>query len=103
MKLGFCVIDDRYAEAVTGLLQGARARGWETRCFLTDRGVFLLRDPAFQALMAAGGTHFSVCELSIERYAADGISGEGLEDRLIIGGQYQNAELVRECDRVLVF
>jgi hypothetical protein len=103
MKLGFCVIDNRYGDAIKGLLRSARLRGWETRCFLTDRGVFLLQDPEFLALVEDAGTHFSVCELSIERYAERGVSGEGLDDRLIIGGQYQNAELVHQCNRVLVF
>ena len=103
MQLGIVVIDDRNAGHAKGLLKAARKRGWETRCFLTDRGVFLLRDPEFREMLDEGNTHFSMCELSIERYADEGISAEGLEDKIVVGGQYQNAELVHNCDQVLTF
>jgi predicted peroxiredoxin len=103
MRLGIVVIDDRCAPHAVGLLKAAAARNWDTRCFLTDRGVFLLKDPEFRQLLDAGTTHFSLCELSIERYGGDGVSVEGLEDRIVIGGQYQNAELVHNSDQVLVF
>jgi hypothetical protein len=102
MRLGIVVTDDRCAPHAVGLLRAAGARDWPTRCFLTDRGVFLLKDPGFRRLLEEGRTHFSLCELSIERYGSDGVSVEGLEDRIIVGGQYQNAELVHNSDRVLV-
>lgn len=103
MQLGIVVIDDRCAPHAVGLLKAAQARGWGSRCFLTDRGVFLLKDPEFRDLLEEGKTNFSVCELSIERYSSERISAEGLEERIIVGGQYQNAELVHNCDHVLVF
>lgn len=103
MQLGIVVIDDRCGPHAIGLLKAAQARGWTSRCFLTDRGVFLLKDSAFRDLLDEGKTHFSVCELSIERYSGDSVSAEGLEDRIVVGGQYQNAELVHNCDYVLVF
>lgn len=86
-----------------GLLKAAQKRNIDTRCFLTDRGVFLLKNPEFMALVDEGKTHFSLCEHSIERYASDGVTGEGLDGRIVLGGQYQNAELVHNCDQVLVF
>lgn len=103
MELGMVVIDDRYAVPAMGLLQAAEERGWATRCFLTDRGTFLLGDPNFRQLLERGRTRCYVCELSIERYASKGVSAAGLEDKLVVGGQYQNAELVHNCDQVLVF
>ena len=103
MQLGIVVIDDRCVPHAVGILKAAQARGWETRCFLTDRGVFLLNDPVFRRLLDEGKSHFSTCELSIERYAHEGISVEGIEDKIIVGGQYQNAELVHNSDHVLVF
>jgi hypothetical protein len=45
----------------------------------------------------------SVCEHSIEKHAADTIDIQAHADFVIIGGQYQNAELARKCDKVLVF
>ncbi|WP_372921353.1 hypothetical protein [Roseovarius sp.] len=103
MELGVVVIDDRCGPHAVGLLAAARDRGWKTRCFLTDRGVFLLEDESFRALLDTGDAHFSICELSVERYAHDGVSVEGMEDQIVVGGQYQNAELVRNCDHVVVF
>lgn len=103
MELGICVVDDRCAPHAIGLLKAAQNRGWDTRCFLTDRGVHLLNDADFRALLDSGKGHFSICELSIDRYADAGISVEGLEDRIVVGGQYQNAELVHNSDHVIVF
>jgi len=103
MQLGIVVIDDRNAAHAMGLLKAAQRREWQTRCFLTDRGVFLLKDPAFREMLDEGKAHYSICELSIERYADEGVSVEGLEDKIIVGGQYQNAELVHNCDQVLTF
>jgi hypothetical protein len=103
MQLGIVVIDDRNAAHAKGLLKAAQERGWETRCFLTDRGVFLLQDPEFRQMLDESKSHFSMCELSIERYAGDGVSVAGLEDKIVVGGQYQNAELVHNCDQVLTF
>lgn len=103
MDLGIVVIDDRYGAQALGLLRAAQERGWVTRCFLTDRGTFLLGDPEFRVLVDQGRTQFSVCEHSIERYADNGVSAKGLDDKLVVGGQYQNAELVHNCDQVLVF
>jgi len=103
MELGIVVIDDRCAPHAIGMLKAAQGRDWGTRCFLTDRGVLLLKDPEFKRLLDEGKTHFSICELSIERYEEDGVSVEGLEDKIVVGGQYQNAELVHNSDQVLVF
>ena len=103
MNLGVVVVDDRCAPHAVGLLRAARERNWSTRCFLSDRGVFLLKDPEFMALVDGTDMHCSVCELSIERYGAEGVSVEGLEERIVVGGQYQDAELVHNCDRVVVF
>jgi hypothetical protein len=46
--------------------------------------------------------HFSMCEHSAERYCQD-VDLEAFGDDIIIGGQYQNAELVHNTDHVLVF
>lgn len=103
MELGIVVVDDRCGPHAVGLLNAARDRGWKIRCFLTDRGVFLLENDSFRSLLESGYGEFSICELSVERYAHEGVSVEGMEDRIVVGGQYQNAELVRNCDHVIAF
>lgn len=103
MKLGICVIDDRYGATVVALLERARHRHWSVRCFLTDRGTLLLHDPAFVAQLRDPALHFSVCELSIERHFGAGLAAQDFAGHLVVGGQYQNAELMHNCDQILVF
>lgn len=103
MRLGIVVTDERFASDVIGLLRAALARGWKSRCFLTDRGVLLLKSPGFIALVSEGKSSVAVCELSIERFAEPHLDIAAFKDRVVIGGQYQDAELVRHSDKVLVF
>ncbi len=103
MRLGIVATDAAYAEQVSGLYAAARARGWEAECFLTDTGVLLLADDTFVDLARAHPGSVSVCEHSVERYAQGAYDIHALADQVIVGGQYQDAELVRRCDKVLVF
>lgn len=97
MRLGLVAAREEAGPALTGLLRAALVRGWECRCFLTDRGVRLLLDPSFRALATAGGFRLDVCEHSWERFG-DGTAGlDG-----VMGGQYQNAELAHDSDRIVV-
>ncbi|MCB1756861.1 MAG: hypothetical protein KDJ38_15160 [Gammaproteobacteria bacterium] len=102
MKFGLVVTDERNLEAASAMLDEALARGWESRCFLTDRGVLLLLESRFTDSPAFSVSHVAVCELSIERYEDHGLHARELESMVIVGGQYQNAELVRNSDRVVV-
>lgn len=101
MKLGVVITDDKYASQVVGILQAAINRGWEIRCFLTDSGVRLLNDKRFSAIALAGSVMTALCELSVERY--EGIDLASVADKVVVGGQYQDAELVKNSDQVLVF
>ncbi len=102
MQLGIVVTDGRYAAEAAGLLREAGERGWATRCFLTDTGVLALRDNAFNQAAAAIPGHVALCELSVERFGA-ALPPESLAEPIVIGGQYQNAELVHTSDRIVVF
>lgn len=103
MQLGIVMTDDRFVTQVVGLLDAAHARGWPTLCFLTDAGVKVLGHEDFIERAKAWPNMVSVCEHSIEKHAADTIDIQAHADFVIIGGQYQNAELARKCDKVLVF
>jgi hypothetical protein len=102
MRLGVVVTEDRYGGEALALLEGAARREWELRCFLTDSGVRLLNDERFRRFLDDTDAHVSLCELSVDRY--DGIDphADGLDERVIVGGQYQDAELVKNTDRVVV-
>ncbi len=103
MRLGIVTTDATYANEVAGLVNAARERGWEAECFLTDTGVMLLADHAFIALARAMPGSVAVCEHSVERYARDAYDIQAHADAIVIGGQYQDAELVHRCDKILVF
>ncbi|MFZ5483966.1 MAG: hypothetical protein ACOZB0_07025 [Pseudomonadota bacterium] len=103
MRLGIVVTDAAWLPEATGLIDAAHGRGWEAECFLTDTGVMLLADPGFVARARDRRAQVSVCEHSIAHYAAGAVDTAAIADDVVIGGQYQDAELVRRCDRVLVF
>ena len=103
MRVGIVVTDQDFLAHAVGLLDAAAARGWETQCFLTDTGVNLLAEPAFVERARARPNSISLCELSVERYAAGRFDVHALADVVVVGGQYQDAELARKCDKVLVF
>jgi len=101
MNLGIVVTSENHAEQVLGLLEAAAERGWQLRCFLTDSGVKLFDDPRF-VRFCQGGHWVALCEMSLERYHIDREKMQHRMPDIIIGGQYQDAELVKNSDRVLV-
>ncbi len=103
MRLGIVVTDAGFLPEVTGLIQAARARAWETECFLTDTGVMLLADEGFVDQARSVPNSVSLCEHSVARYAQGAYDLQSMADVVIVGGQYQDAELVKRCDKVLVF
>lgn len=102
MRLGIVVTDHGQGPTVLGVIEAAVRRGWNIRCFLTDTGVRLLNDAGFLAHARDGTAAVAVCELSIERYGQEEAHAE-LPESVVVGGQYQDAELVHETDSVLVF
>ena len=102
MRLGIVVTDQQFADQAMDLLRGGDRRGWELRCFLTDTGVRLLNREDFRAFLGASQAHVSLCELSVDRYPDADPHAGGLDQRVIVGGQYQDAELVKNTDRVIV-
>ena len=102
MQLGIVVTDEGYLPHAIGLLDAAHARGWQTLCFLTDTGVNLLAHDDCVERARSKPNMVSLCEHSAEKHAADRYDLQAHADFVIVGGQYQNAELVQKCDRVLV-
>lgn len=101
MNLGIVVTDENHGEQALGLLEAAAERGWKLRCFLTDTGVRLFENPRFIRYCQA--EHWAaLCEMSLERYSIDAGKVQDTLPNIIIGGQYQDAELVKNSDKVLV-
>lgn len=97
MKFGVTITTEQFGDYATGLLAAASERGWECRCFLTHTGIRVLRQSAFRELLESGRVSAAVCHLSWERFGDD-----APVSRAVMGGQYQNAELVHQCDKIVV-
>jgi len=97
MRLGIVASHESAAAHLAGLAAAAAARGWQCRVFLTDSAVKLAASTSLQGLAKSGAVRVDVCEHSWQHYA-----GEVKPEGATLGSQFQNAELVRECDRVVV-
>lgn len=102
MRLGLVITDERCGRHALALLAAAVARGWSVRCFLTDRGVLMLGDPGLTRYLGDERVAVALCELSVERYPQAMAAMQRAADQVVVGGQYQDAELVRHSDRVVV-
>ncbi|MBI5076124.1 MAG: hypothetical protein HZB62_13285 [Nitrospirae bacterium] len=100
MKLGILVNTDKHLDHIIGMVTAALGRGHEITIFVMDTGTRLLKDPAFAGLSILHGVLMSFCDLSAQK---EGIKKEGLPDEILSGSQYNNAVMVHESDRVLVF
>lgn len=98
MLLGLVAASDSEERHLVGLASAALRRGWQCRCFLTDRGVRLLRSAALVELAGCGAIQLTVCEHSWEIFGGGTVAAG-----VTLGSQYQNAELAHLCDRVIVF
>lgn len=103
MRFGLVVTTEEFGHHVSGLLEAAIDRGWTCRCFLTDRGVRLLKYQPFKDLACAKQLKVNVCEHSWEMFGWETLQQDSGTEQIQMGSQYQNAELVHECDKVLVF
>ncbi|MCX7168960.1 MAG: hypothetical protein NTY41_01365 [Proteobacteria bacterium] len=97
MLLGLVAASDAEERHLVGLASAAVKRGWQCRCFLTDRGVRLLRSAALLKLAGSGAIQLTVCEHSWKIYGAGSLAAG-----VSLGSQFQNAELAHVCDRVIV-
>jgi hypothetical protein len=95
--LGIVATNASTEDHVVGLAYAAVARGWQCRCFLTDTGVRLLHSTPLLELARTRKLRVDVCKHSWELYG-DGTAPDGVG----MGGQFQNAELAHECDKVIV-
>ena len=96
--LGIMITRYENLEHIAGVVKAARAAGHPVTIFMTDEGVKFSRDPGFLELLKVGGVEIAVCDHSCERIGihdkAEGIS---------YGSQYNNAGMMHDSARVLVF
>jgi peroxiredoxin family protein len=98
-KLGILVNSSKHLDYVVALARAAHASGKDVHVHLTQQGVFLLRQKAFSDLTCLA--RVSVCKESVEIF--------GLETQInnsrkkFLAPSCRLAEVLRDCDRCVVF
>ena len=96
--LGIMVTKFENLEHIAGVAKAARKAGKTVTIFMTDEGVRFTRDPKFQELLKMDGVEFSCCDHSCERI--------GIHDKtegITYGSQYNNAGMLHDSARIVVF
>jgi len=96
--LGIMITKYENLEHITGVVKAARAAGHPVMIFMTDEGVKFTRDPKFLELLKVDGVDISVCDHSCER-----IGVHEKTEGISYGSQYNNAGMLQDSPRVLVF
>ncbi|MBI5664588.1 MAG: DsrE family protein [Nitrospirae bacterium] len=99
MKLGILVNTDRHAKDLIGLTKAALSKGHEVIVFFMDAGVKLLSNSKVKGLCKNSGISMSFCDYTTQK---NGISKEGICDKIVCGSQYDNATMNHVADRVIV-
>ena len=96
--LGIMITKYENLEHITGVVKAARTAGHPVTVFMTDEGVKFTKDPKFLELLKVDGVEILVCDHSCEQV--------GLHDKtegITYGSQYNNAGMLHDSARVLVF
>lgn len=96
--LGIMITKYANLEHIAGVTRAAGKAGHRVVIFMTDEGVKFTRDPKFLELLAIKGVEVSVCDHSCER---TGVHEK--TDGINYGSQYNNAGMLHDSERVLVF
>jgi predicted peroxiredoxin len=98
-KLGILVSSDKHLDYVIALTTAAYDKGKSVQIFFTGRGVLLTQKAEFAEL--EGKAKLSVCDVSFRANSLEGdVPGVGFKD---FATQARNAEMIKDCDRYLVF
>jgi hypothetical protein len=83
---------------IAGIVTAARAAGKSVTIFLTDEAVRFTTDPKFNDLLKVAGVEITCCDHSCER-----LSIHEKTQGISYGSQYNNAGMLHDSARVLVF
>ncbi|UCH21453.1 MAG: hypothetical protein JSU83_23645 [Deltaproteobacteria bacterium] len=98
-KLGILVSSDKHLDYLVKLTSAAHIKGKEVRIFFTGKGVLLTQKPEFEMLV--GKADIKLCDVSFRSLGLQGnLPGLGFKD---FATQAKNAEMIKECDRYVVF
>lgn len=96
--LGILITKYENLDHIAGVTRAARAAGHPVMIFMTDEGIRFTRDPKFLELLAVDGVDISVCDHSCENLGV-----HEKTDGITYGSQYNNATMMHDSRRVLVF
>ncbi len=96
-KLGILVSSAKHLDHVIGLTKAAIAKGKEVEVFFTGPGAKLCPNPNAQELVSAGAK-VMLCDKTFQHFEL-GDNIEGMEH----GSQDENADMIEESDRYVVF
>ena len=96
--LGIMITRYENLDHILGTVKAARTAGKQVMIFMTDEGVKFTRDVKFLELLEMDGVEVSTCDHSCERL---GIHEK--TEKISYGSQYNNAGMLHDSARVLVF
>jgi hypothetical protein len=96
--LGIMITKYENFDHIAGVVKAARAAGKSVMIFMTDEGVRFTRDVKFLDLLKVDGVEISCCDHSCER-----IGMHEKTDGISYGSQYNNAGMLHDSNRILVF
>jgi len=96
--LGILITKYENLDHIMGTVKAARATGKQVAIFMTDEGVKFTQDATFLELLKLDGVEISTCDHSCERL---GIHEK--TEKISYGSQYNNAGMLHDSTRVLVF
>ena len=96
--LGIMITKFENLDHIAGVVKAARVAGKSVTIFMTDEAVRFTRDPKFLDLMKVTGVEIACCDHSCESL--------GIHEKtqgISYGSQYNNAGMLHDSARVLVF
>jgi len=96
--LGIMITKYENFDHIAGVVKAARVLGKSVMIFMTDEGVRFTRDVKFLDLLKVDGVEISCCDHSCER-----IGMHEKTDGISYGSQYNNAGMLHDSNRILVF
>ena len=100
MKLGIHVKTERHLEHIAGIVNAAVSKGHEVMIFTMAEGEKLLENPKYSELCRNPNVKMSYCDHDATHM---GINKSLVPSEVTCGSQYNNAMIVSEADRMLVF
>ena len=96
--LGIMVTKFENLDHIVGVVKAARAAGKSVAIFLTDEGVRFTTDPLFLDLLKEANVKISCCD-----HSCDKLSIYEKTQGILYGSQYDNAGMLHDSSRILVF